>query len=292
MKNILITFILILSALTVSAQVKVLGKIEPNGPTDTYPTHVDSLGKGGLMAVGSWQERNAIPLARRKAGMLVRVKSAMVDSTYTLNIGLTNTNWTPFVSGGSSDPTKANLAGGNFFTGVQKLDGNDSYLLVQGTEAISFVSTGQIVSQNIDDGGMFLAQPGLVQVFSEDGSYIEINPKDRTIGAFSCVLDLPYKSGTLATTSDIPKMLVVSATSTGSITYSFAHGLSYTPTMVVVTANSDGATVNGYKSAPLTSSAKINGANIDITIYGTSVAFGENVGPEVGAELKWTIMVK
>ena len=82
-----------------NAQVKVLGKIEPNGPTDTYPTHVDSLGKGGLMAVGSWQERNAIPLVRRKAGMLVRVKSAMVDSTYTLGVSLTNTNWTPFITG-------------------------------------------------------------------------------------------------------------------------------------------------------------------------------------------------
>jgi len=82
-----------------NAQVKVLGKIEPNGSTDTYPTHVDSLGKGGLMAVGSLQERNAIPLARRKAGMLVRVKSATVDSTYTLNVGLTNSDWMTFSTG-------------------------------------------------------------------------------------------------------------------------------------------------------------------------------------------------
>jgi len=120
MKKILISFILILSALTVSAQVKVLGKIEPNGPTDTYPTHVDSLGKGGLIAVGSWQERNAIPLARRKAGMLVRVKSAMIDSTYTLNIGRTNDNWTPYAS--SMDLNgKANLSGGNSFIGTQSM---------------------------------------------------------------------------------------------------------------------------------------------------------------------------
>jgi|GEM_PF-6491974 len=99
MKKIFITFILALCATVLNAQVKVLGKIEPNGPTDTYPTHVDSLGKGGLIAVGSWQERNAIPLARRKAGMLIRVKSATVDSTYTLGVSLTNANWTPFLTG-------------------------------------------------------------------------------------------------------------------------------------------------------------------------------------------------
>ncbi len=102
MKRIFITLILVLFTLAINAQVKVLGKIEPNGPADTYPTHVDSLGKGGLMAVGSWQERNAIPLARRKAGMLVRVKSAMVDSTYTIGGNLNNPEWMPFVTGGNS----------------------------------------------------------------------------------------------------------------------------------------------------------------------------------------------
>jgi|GEM_PF-4641463 len=101
MKRIFITFILALFTLALNAQVKVLGKIEPNGSTDTYPTHVDSLGKGGLMAVSSWQERNAIPLARRKAGMLVRVKSATVDSTYTIGGNLANADWRPFVLGGS-----------------------------------------------------------------------------------------------------------------------------------------------------------------------------------------------
>ncbi|WP_410220703.1 hypothetical protein [Pedobacter sp.] len=104
-------------------------------------------------------------------------------------------------------------------------------------------------------------------------------------------LNLPA-SETIATTSDIPKMMVVTATADGNITYSFPHGLIYTPTMVVVTANSDGTAFNGEKGAPLTSSAKINGANIDITIAGVSVVFGENVGPEFGSELKWTVWVK
>jgi len=102
MKKTLIILILVLTYQFTNAQVKVLGRIEPNGATDKYPTHVDSLGRGGLMTTASWQERNAIPVERRKAGMLVRVKSASVDSTYTLGVGLANVDWTPFTAGGSN----------------------------------------------------------------------------------------------------------------------------------------------------------------------------------------------
>ncbi len=123
MKKTLITLILALCSTMLNAQVKVLGKIEPNGPTDTYPTHVDSLGRGGFVAVKTWQERNSIPLQRRKAGMMVSVKSTTVDSLYRLDIGLTNADWIPYtatvdVSG------KANLTGGNTFTGTQTIDGS------------------------------------------------------------------------------------------------------------------------------------------------------------------------
>lgn len=102
MKKTLIVLILVLAYQFTNAQVKVLGRIEPNGATDKYPTHVDSLGRGGLMTAASWQERNAIPVERRKAGMLVRVKSASVDSTYTLGVGLANVDWMPFTAGGSN----------------------------------------------------------------------------------------------------------------------------------------------------------------------------------------------
>lgn len=103
MKKLLNLIVLLLAITTCSAQVKVLGGIVPNGTTDTYPTHTDSLGRGGLMAVKTWQERNAIPLSRRKAGMLVRVKSLTVDSTYTIGGALANTDWIPFLLGGDVD---------------------------------------------------------------------------------------------------------------------------------------------------------------------------------------------
>jgi len=112
MKKILMSFILTLCAILANAQVKVLGKIEPNGATDNYPTHVDSLGRGGFVAVKTWQERNNIPLPRRKAGMMVSVKSATVDSLYRLGVGLSNADWECYII-----PKEINiLAIGNSFT--------------------------------------------------------------------------------------------------------------------------------------------------------------------------------
>ena len=95
MKKLIILMLAVIS-FTAQAQVKVLGKIIPNGLIDQYPTHIDSLGQGGLMVFKTWQERNSIPQPRRKAGMVVRVRSASVDSTYSLGIGLTNNDWYPF----------------------------------------------------------------------------------------------------------------------------------------------------------------------------------------------------
>ena len=115
---------LAVAVVTAHAQgVNVLGKIVPNSVIDTYPTHVDSLGRGGFVAVSTWQERNSIPTPRRKAGMMVSVKSATVDSLYRLGVGLTNADWLPYsptvdVSG------KANVNGGNNFTGTQSVQGS------------------------------------------------------------------------------------------------------------------------------------------------------------------------
>lgn len=100
MKRLITILILAVVVTACKAQgVAVLGPLTTNGTVDVYPTHVDTFGKGGLMTVGSWAERNLIPALRRKAGMIVRIKSVSVDSTYTLGTGLTNADWIPFVTG-------------------------------------------------------------------------------------------------------------------------------------------------------------------------------------------------
>jgi len=225
MKKILINLILVLSALTGSAQVKVLGKIEPNGPTDTYPTHVDSLGKGGLVAVGSWQERNAIPLARRKAGMLVRVKSATVDSTYTIGDNLTNTNWTPFTSGGTSI-TNLNQIPARSYNTLQDLPvipddvnllhktGNETKVgaltIADATNATNVkLINGQVHTiSNVSNRGIFVT-PTDIQFQTELGDFVRLRPS-TSLGNANLII--PYLNGdqTIALRSDIPSPVDVS----------------------------------------------------------------------------------
>ncbi len=206
MKRIFITLILALFTLTINAQVKVLGKIEPNGPTDTYPTHVDSLGKGGFVAVKTWQERNSIPLLRRKAGMMVSIKSATVDSLYRLGVGLTNADWLPYVA--SVDVSgKANLAGGNSFTGLQELNYNDSRATITSNEfkivdenqdAITSVKAGNINVLNRGAAGEDMTIEPLAINFNKGGRRTYLTSQGEFLSG-DILVAMPTSNGTLAT---------------------------------------------------------------------------------------------
>ena len=88
-----------------NAQVKVTQTIITNDTADLYPTHYDSLGKGGYMVVSNIITRNRIPMKRRKFGMLVFVQSE--DSLYKLNsTNLLNSGWLPIGFASSSDVEK------------------------------------------------------------------------------------------------------------------------------------------------------------------------------------------
>lgn len=106
--------ILLLSGFTASAQVPLAGYITTIG--GSYPTHLDSLGMGGYMTTYNKTTRDAIPTLRRKVGMMVRYSSA--DSTFVLSGGIANSNWVPFTTAVDVSG-KANLSGGNTFTGNQ-----------------------------------------------------------------------------------------------------------------------------------------------------------------------------
>jgi len=156
------SFILALCTIVASAQVKILGKIEPNGSTDTYPTHTDSLGRGGLMAVGTWQERNSIPRPRRKAGMLVRVKSATVDSTYTIGGNLTNADWTVFAAGGGAPKVGSGI---KVVNDTLKLGGVVTEDLIIGNPETDLNGLGSITMKH----GLFAGSYDVLQSFSFNG---------------------------------------------------------------------------------------------------------------------------
>ncbi len=179
-------------ATIVNAQVKVLGKIEPNGPTDTYPTHVDSLGRGGFVAVKTWQERNNIPLPRRKAGMMVSVKSATVDSLYRLGVGLTNVDWMPY------NPTvdvsdKASLTTDNYFQGIQNFDSGAYSIAGFWTDGNFEAEGGLQTKSGISLGTDYLS--------ANSWALIQLDPSLPPNSSLD--IKMPLSSGRLALTSDL-----------------------------------------------------------------------------------------
>ena len=76
-----------------NAQTKLGSYATTQDANSTYPTHLDTLGQGGLMTVSSIASRNSILVRRRKQGMLVYVQAN--DSLYkltTADVSL-NTGW-------------------------------------------------------------------------------------------------------------------------------------------------------------------------------------------------------
>ena len=99
-RKIILLFIALQFIYSVSnAQIKLVGNITTNGVA-SYPTHIDSLGRGGYMSLPTIADRDAIPTLRRKYGMLVFVQADGV--IYKLNAAtLVNTDWVALALGSS-----------------------------------------------------------------------------------------------------------------------------------------------------------------------------------------------
>lgn len=101
MKNIYsFLIVMALAGFSASAQVKVIGAVEPNDLSDKYPTHNEIYGKGGFRSVVDLAGRNGITPARRSVGMLVYVISE--EKLYQLKGGLVDANWTEIAFGAGS----------------------------------------------------------------------------------------------------------------------------------------------------------------------------------------------
>jgi len=92
MKKIILLIVIIVSiSYNLKAQIALTGNITTAGVA-VYPTHIDSLGRGGLMVMPDLTTRNDIPVKRRKQGMLVYVQAN--DSLYKLlTADLSNSGW-------------------------------------------------------------------------------------------------------------------------------------------------------------------------------------------------------
>ena len=108
-KIILLTIVFQLFYFLANAQIKLIGNITTNGIAE-YPTHIDSLSKGGYMSMPTIALRDAIPALRRKYGMLVFVQADGV--IYKLNgVTLANADWVALSFGATTNVDAGTLSG-------------------------------------------------------------------------------------------------------------------------------------------------------------------------------------
>ena len=91
-----------------NAQIKLVGNITTSGVAN-YPTHIDSLSKGGYMSMPTIAARDLIPTLRRKYGMLVFVEADGV--IYKLNAATLVNDWVAFSSVALTGVDAGNLIG-------------------------------------------------------------------------------------------------------------------------------------------------------------------------------------
>ena len=88
-------------------RVVVSGYISPTSELDTYATHLDVFGQGGLHSVVDIEARDAISLNRRKEGMQAYIAST--QTSYQLVGGTDNSNWIMLYDFGDGDIADLNL---------------------------------------------------------------------------------------------------------------------------------------------------------------------------------------
>jgi hypothetical protein len=153
MKKIILLFLIIVSInYNLNAQIALTGNITTAGVA-VYPTHIDSLGKGGFMTLPDLTTRNAIPVKRRKQGMLVFVQAN--DSLYklmTADVSL-NTGWVAMgllTQQKFSDSLNSRLKGADTLSLSNRID------LKANVGNITDVNNALMLKLNIDDTAYLL----------------------------------------------------------------------------------------------------------------------------------------
>lgn len=99
--------------------IPVTAPIAPTSVLDTYPSHLDTYGKGGYRIVATTNELTAITTERRSAGMKVFVVSGWQE----YQLGTNLTSWVALTAGSGSSTNTASLINGTVVLGVSFNDG-------------------------------------------------------------------------------------------------------------------------------------------------------------------------
>jgi len=165
--------------MSIPGTVQVTGQIAPTDVADTFPTHDAIYGKGGMTHAATLAARNAIPVERRRAGMLCYVDAT--DMVYRLKTDLTT--WIDFSASGNGTTYLANYGDASpvpIFTLLsnQALDKIDVTII----QAFNGVGASIKIGVAGQDDRYFEAidtELGLLATFSKDFS--DLGPKIITI---------------------------------------------------------------------------------------------------------------
>jgi hypothetical protein len=135
MKKIFFLLFILLGTFS-QAQVNVVGYIQTNGVAN-YPTHIDSMGKGGYMSMQDSFKRNAIPCLRRKYGMAVYVQN--LQKLYILKDSSCVNTWVEFSGGGGgSQDLQSVLNNGHSLDSQKNYQGTYAGLFASGQDINAF----------------------------------------------------------------------------------------------------------------------------------------------------------
>jgi hypothetical protein len=204
-------------------------------------------------------------------------------------------------SGGSTDAATAGCVAmnisnngtirGNTLIGLNPGDDDRTNRLQVGGDVR--ITSGVTVGNNVEASGNI--QGAYLIAYRPDISKGVVINVDETQSISDVQVKLPIRDGQLALLTDIPKMFtaIASGDNTTAI-FTIPHGLPYTPTMVIVTPNTEDA-----KGRPEIASAGsavrqgffayIDGSNVKIDYTTIELPYAPQTGTD---NLKWTIMVK
>jgi parallel beta-helix repeat protein len=147
---------------SIPGSVPITGFVAPTDDADTYPSHSEEYGKGGYRSVGTNTDRDAIPAARRKAGMVVKVLANKME--YVLGAGLGNGDWEKNPSGAMELGSYSELEALN---GSQLVDGSTFFCRYRDSQdyggsghfyfssSSTITADGAMVLQPADNSGRF-----------------------------------------------------------------------------------------------------------------------------------------
>ena len=158
---------------SIPGSVPITGFVAPTDDADTYPSHSEEYGKGGYRSVATVTDRDAIPSARRKAGMVVKVLANKME--YVLGAGLGNGNWEANPTGSMELGAYSELEALN---GSQLVDGSTFFCRYResqtygGSGHFYFSSSSTVTA----DGAMVLAPSDNVGRFFRFWNGEPVNP--------------------------------------------------------------------------------------------------------------------